>query len=117
MDLFRDCLDQQIVDREKRRMGRVDGIILALEPDRPPRVTHIEVGAVTLADRVSPWLRGKIVGLMRRLGIATDRCRIPWGKVHVGVDGVSADVQAEETGALALEIWLRKYVIGRIPGA
>jgi hypothetical protein len=29
MDLIRDCLDKQIDDRSKRRMGRVDGIILA----------------------------------------------------------------------------------------
>ena len=37
MDLFRQCLDLQLLDRKKRRMGRVDGIILELEPNRPPR--------------------------------------------------------------------------------
>lgn len=117
MDLIRDCLDEPVFDRNKKRMGRVDGIVLEFEPDRPPRVAYIEVGTVTLADRVSPWLREKIVGVMRRFGIATDRFRIPWGQVHVGVNGLSADVPAEKTAALALELWLRKHVIGRIPGA
>jgi hypothetical protein len=117
MDLFRDCLDEPVFDREKKRMGRVDGIVLELATNRPPRVTCIEIGVVTLADRVNPWLRGKIFRMLRRFGIPTDRCRVPWSKVHVGVNAVSADVRAEETGALALELWLRKNVIGRIPGA
>lgn len=117
MDLFRDCLDEPVIDRAKKRMGRVDGIILEVEADRPPRVAYIEVGVVTLADRLSPWLRVRIVSLMRRLGIASDRYRIPWGKVHVGVNEVKADVAANESGALALELWLRRNIIGRIPGA
>ena len=117
MDLFRDCLDELVFDREKKRMGRVDGIILELESDRPPRVAYIEIGAVTLADRISPLLRGKIVGVMRKFGIATDRCRVAWSKVHVGVNGVHTDLLAEDTDALAVELWLRKQVIGRIPGA
>ena len=37
MDLIRDCLDEQLLDRQKRPMGRVDGIILVLEPGRQPR--------------------------------------------------------------------------------
>lgn len=117
MDLFRDCLDEPVVDRNKKRVGRVDGIILKLGPDGPPRVAYIEVGVITLADRVSPWLRTKIVGVMRRLGIATDRYRIAWGKLQVGVNEVAADVEAKQTAALELELWLRKKVIGRIPGA
>jgi len=117
MDLFRDCLDEPVVDRNKKRVGRVDGIILELEPDRPPRVAYIEVGVITLADRVSPWLRTKIIAAMRKLGIGSDRYRIPWGKLLVGVNEVSVDVEAKETPALELELWLRKNLIGRIPGA
>jgi len=43
MDLVRDCLDKQIDDRFKRRMGRVDGIVLEVEPGRPPRVAYVEL--------------------------------------------------------------------------
>src|ERR1041384_1624917 len=53
MNLIRDCLDKQLDDRNKRRMGGVDGIILEIEPNRPPRVAYIEVGVKTLMDRIS----------------------------------------------------------------
>ena len=53
MDLIRDCLDKQIEDRAKRRMGRMDGIILELDSDRPPRVAYAELGVTTLMNRIS----------------------------------------------------------------
>ena len=117
MDLFRQCLDLQLLDRKKRRMGRVDGIILELEPNRPPRVAYVEVGLTTAADRFSIYVRRRIIGLMKRLGITTDRSQIAWGKIRIGVNEVTADVDAESTSALAVEMWLRKNIIGKIPGA
>src|SRR3954469_8078131 len=117
MDLFRQCLDLQLLDRKKRRMGRVDGIILELEPNRPPRVAYIEVGLTTVADRFSIYVRRRIIGLMKRLGIGTDRSQIAWGKIKIGVNEVTADVDAKSTSALAVEMWLRKNIIGKIPGA
>jgi hypothetical protein len=53
MELIKNCLDKQLEDRNHRRMGRVDGIILELEDDRPPRVAYVEVGVKTLMDRLS----------------------------------------------------------------
>jgi hypothetical protein len=98
-------------------MGRVDGIILELEPNRPPRVAYVEVGLTTVADRFSIYVRRRIIGLLNRLDIRTDRSRIAWGKIRVGVNEVTADVDAESTSALAVEMWLRKNIIGKIPGA
>ena len=108
MNLIRDCLDRQINDRRKRRMGRVDGIVLEVEPGRPPRVAYIELGVKTLMKR-----------LTRRLGnaITHEPYRIAWGQIEVGLNEVRADVEAEKTPALEWELWLRKKVIGRIPGA
>ena len=107
MDLMRDCLDKQLEDGNKRRMGRVDGIILEVEDGRQPRVAYIEVGVKTLMNRFSS-----------RLGsLASEPYRIAWGKVKVGLNKVVADVEAEKTPALEWELWLRKKVIGRIPGA
>ena len=60
MELVRDCLDKQVDDRSQRRMGRVDGIILVLEPDRAPRVAYVELGVTTLMNRLSRRL-GRIV--------------------------------------------------------
>ena len=117
MDLMRDCLDKQVEDSDKRRMGRVDGIILELETGRPPRVAYIELGVKTLMNRLSRRL-GRMTGrLMKRFHIAPDPYRIPWGKVRVGLNKVVVDVEAEKTPALEWELWLRKKVIGRIPGA
>jgi len=107
MDLMRDCLDKQLEDGNKRRMGRVDGIILDIEDGRQPHVAYIEVGVKTLMNRLSP----------RLASLATEPYRIAWGKVKVGLNKVVADVEAEETPALEWELWLRKKVIGRIPGA
>lgn len=108
MNLIRDCLDKQVNDRFKRRMGRVDGIVIEVESGGPPRVAYVELGVKTLMNRLS-----------RRLGkmITHEPYRIPWGKIKVGLNEVRADVEAEETPALEWELWLRKKVIGRIPGA
>jgi hypothetical protein len=117
MDLIRDCLDEQLLDRQKRPMGRVDGIILTLEPGRQPRVSYIELGAITVADRISARI-GRLVGRLRKWDPSTsNRFRIPMSKIKVGLNTVTADVEAEKTPALEWELWLRQKVIGRIPGA
>jgi hypothetical protein len=117
MDLMRDCLDKQLDDCNKRRMGRVDGIILEIEDGRQPHVAYVEVGVKTLLNRLSPRLADVVAGWLKRIGISTDPYRIAWGKVKVGLNKVMADVEAEKTPALEWELWLRKKVIGRIPGA
>jgi len=117
MNVIRDCLDKQLEDRNHRRMGRVDGVILELEDNRPPRVAYVEVGVKTLMDRLSLRLGKMVVRLLQRFDIDSEPYRIPWGKLHVGLNTVRADVEAEKTPALEWELWLRKKVIGRIPGA
>ena len=118
MDLIRDCLDKQLEDRDHRRMGRVDGIILEIEAERPPRVAYIEVGVKTLMDRLSRRWGSAVARLLERRGVVSEQpYRIAWGKLHVGVNTVKADVEAEKTPALEGELWLRKKIIGRIPGA
>ena len=117
MELVRDCLDKQLNDRAKRRMGRVDGIILELEPGRAPRVAYIEVGVTTLVSRLSTRLGRMVADWFQRWGISPEPFRIPWGKLKVGLNTVMVDVEAEKTPALEWELWLRKKVIGRIPGA
>jgi hypothetical protein len=117
MELIRDCLDKQVEDSSNRRMGRVDGIILEIEPDRPPRVAYIELGVTTLMNRLSLRLGRWVVRWFSRWSISPDPYRIPWGKLKVGLNVVIADVEAEKTPALEWELWLRKKVVGRIPGA
>jgi len=98
-------------------MGRVDGLILEVEDGRPPRVAYVEVGVKTLIDRLSRRLGSAAARILKKFGIDTEPYRIPWGKLHIGLNIVHADVEAEKTPALEWELWLRKKVIGRIPGA
>ena len=67
---------------------------------------------------ISPIRAGRTVARwMREWNISPDPFRIPWGKLKIGLNTVIADVEAEKTPALEWELWLRKKVIGRIPGA
>ena len=116
MDLVRDCLDKQLEDRHHRRMGRVDGIILELEPDKPPRVAYIQLGVKTMMNRLSQRLGNAAARLMKAIGISPEPYRIAWDELHVGLNTVRADIEAEQTPAFKEELWLREK-IKRIPGA
>jgi sporulation protein YlmC with PRC-barrel domain len=109
-------LDNQLVDREGRPLGKVDGITAELREGAPPRLVHIETGVTTVARRLHPRLGRWARGLGRRWGVRRGRpFRIEWSKVKdVGIN-VEVDLRAEETEALAWEKWLRKNVVGRIP--
>jgi hypothetical protein len=52
------------------------------------------------------------MGVVRR-----DPCRIEWKKAVSGGIEVIVDIEAEKSGALDWELWLRKNVIMKIPGA
>lgn len=118
MNLARDCLDKQLIDRTNRRMGRVDGIIMELRADEQPRITYIEMGAVTQATRLHPRWGRLVAQLARKWGRAgSDPYRIAWAQVVATGNDVTVGVLAEETPPLAWERWLRAKVIGRIPGA
>ena len=118
MDLFRDVLDNQIVDRHQQKMGKVDGIVVELRNDAPPRLVGLEVGGPTLGRRLHPRLGRWAAALGRRLGIgAGEPYRIPWEKVRdVGID-IDVDLDADETPVLAWEHWLREHIVAHIPGA
>jgi sporulation protein YlmC with PRC-barrel domain len=117
MDLVRDMLDKQLVDRKERRLGKVDGIVLSLAPGEPPKVAALEVGPLVLARRLSPRAERWTAALISRLGAPRDaHCRIPWSKVRdIGLD-VEVDVPIEETMLHVWQRWLRRVFIGRIPG-
>lgn len=118
MDIIRDVLDNQIVDRNQRNMGKVDGIVMELRDGEPPRLAYIEVGVTTLAGRLNPRLASWVAAMASKWGAKqSEPFRIPWSKVRdVGID-VEVDVEAQETPALAYEKWLSDRIITHIPGA
>ncbi|HEY0378055.1 MAG TPA: hypothetical protein VGC87_14150 [Pyrinomonadaceae bacterium] len=115
--LIRDVLDNQLMDREKCPMGKVDGIVLVLRKGKPPRLAYIEVGTSTLAHRLSTRLGKLAERVGRRWGVrGGEPFRIPWTKVRdVGID-VEVDLDASETPVLDWEKWLNERVVGHIPG-
>jgi hypothetical protein len=118
VDLIRDVLDKQIIDKERVKIGKVDGLIIALRKGRPPRVAALELGVATVTHRISRRLGRWVECLEHRLGITTgERVRIRFEHVtRTGID-VQVDVDARKTGALKWEDWLRDHVIGPIPGS
>lgn len=117
MNVIREVLDNQIVDRNQRKMGKVDGIVIELREGQQPRLAFIETGATTLARRLHPRLARWVAAIEGKWGAKhTEPFRIPWSQVRdIGID-VEVDVDAEQTAALAYEQWLREHVVKRIPG-
>jgi len=117
-NVVRDILDKQLLDRGRRKMGKVDGIIVEVRDGKPPRLAFVEVGGVTLARRLHPRLARYVARWKRMWDKRSEEAyRIPWAKVRdIGID-VELDVDAEETPALAWEKWLGKNIIGKIPGS
>ena len=117
VEIVRDLLDSQVIDREKMKMGRIDGIVLSFDDDGRPRIDHLELGFAAMARRIHPrvesWLR-----VVRRWSVRRSAVyHVPWEKViDLSHQTVQIDVKAEETPAFDWERWLAKHLVNRIPG-
>jgi len=121
MDLVRDVLDKQVVDRDETKMGRVDGLLLEVRPSQPPRIAALEMGFAVLARRLHPRLEAWLERLRRRFGVSsirkTARYRVPWSTVKdVNPYCVQLDVAVLDTPAFDWERWLRDHVVAHVPG-
>jgi sporulation protein YlmC with PRC-barrel domain len=118
LDLARDVLDKQVVDRDETKMGRVDGLVLELRDGQPPRIEAIEMGFVVLARRLHPRVEGWLERLRRRFSVRKQaRYRVPWSAVKdVNPFCIQLDVKALDTPAFAWERWLRDHVVAHVPG-
>jgi len=115
--LVAEVLDAQLRDSKNRRSGRVDGIVLELRDGKPPRLAYIEVSPITLLSRFSRRLARWYARHDRRLGegrgVAT---RIPWTRITRNGETLTMDIDADSTPINALEDWLRRVIVERIPG-
>jgi sporulation protein YlmC with PRC-barrel domain len=117
MDLTYAVLDAEVRDRNGREMGRVDGVVIELRDDGPPRVVGIEVGPAVLAHRIHPLLGRCVAGLELALGIADGRpLRIPFSDILTIGNHITVDRAVGETTAATVERALRS-VMKSIPGA
>lgn len=118
MHIVRDVLDKKLLDREGHRMGRVDGLIMRIPEKGQPRITHIAIGGSPLAKRIGSRTAAVMRKIARTIGPRRlAPIQIPWGSVITAGREIRLDVDSEESGAMAWELWIDKHVIGRIPGA
>jgi len=119
IDIIRDILDKQVVDREKTKMGRVDGVVLTIDDDGRPRIDHFELGFAVLARRIHPRVEQWLQALRKRWSPRQNaRQIVPWAAVmDITPHHVQLDLKAEETPAFDWERWLRNKVVARIPGS
>ena len=114
MDIIRRVLDNQLIDKAERKIGRVDGIVMELREGKPPRLAYLELGVETIAARVHPRLGKWVAALAVRYGPGqAEPTRIEFEKVRSVGATVQVDVDADETEALAWENWLRDSIADR----
>ena len=118
LHLVHDVLDAQLVDRHKRKIGRVDSLVLTLADGRPPRVTAILVGGPVRAARSGRWMQllsraMRVLGRVRTQGVSV----IPFSQVRRIADTIQVDVDGDELDAGHLEAWLAERVVRHIPGS
>ena len=117
MNLVADVLDEQLVDSKGRRAGRVDGIVLELRAGKPPRLAYVEVSPITLLSRFSRGLARWYSRYDRKLGEGRGvPARVPWSRLTRDGPSFVMDLDAESTPIFALEDWLRRHIVERIPG-
>ncbi|WP_320671349.1 PRC-barrel domain-containing protein [Patulibacter defluvii] len=116
VDLAYRILDDQLIDVDGRRCGKVDDLELAGEPGEPLVVSAILTGPAVrrarLPLRVARWLerrRGPLVW-------GGNALRVPWEQVESITTRVLLRGQAEDLGLAGGDLELSP-VIGRLPGA
>jgi hypothetical protein len=115
MNLYRDILDKQILDRKKMKCGKVDGLIMTVRPRAQPQITHIELGSVTLARRVGQG-PARFVARFARVSRGKQRqvpYRVEWNKVKD--IGVEMDIDGNTTPYGRIREWLVHHVLKYLP--
>lgn len=117
MNLMHDVLDQQIIDIQQQKAGKVDGIAMEIRDDGPPRIAYISAGMDVLARRFSSRLERLVQRIHRRTqGRSRRPFQVPWDKVRNVSISVSVDVDDQDYSNFHVEQWLRDHIISKIPG-
>ena len=116
--LFRSVLDKRVLARGGTKLGRVDGIVLQLREGKAPRVMSLELGAITLAGRLSARLGKWVAGIKDKIGVGENvPVRIPFEKITSRGMDIKVGLDAEDTNALQWEEWLSDRILKHIPGS
>ncbi|MER5458676.1 hypothetical protein ABT008_28295 [Micromonospora sp. NPDC002389] len=119
IEVSRQLLDRQLVDVAGRLLGKVDDVEFAFDADGVPYLRTVLSGPGALGARVGGRLGRMLVLTAERF--VTDRpvapLRIPYDLVARVDSAVWLRVSAEELAPSPVEEWLRRRLIGRIPGS
>jgi sporulation protein YlmC with PRC-barrel domain len=111
-------LDRQILDIDLLPVAKVDDVECTIrEPDALPIVTALLCGPAAWGPRVGGRLGAWIVAVHRRITGRNRPVRIPFQLVKRIESSVDLTIDRDASGAVALDHWVRRHVIGRIPGA
>lgn len=114
--LVRDVLDKQLLDVTSQNAGKVDGIVLELRPGEPTRVHYIEVGPITLLRRLNRRLGDWYARVDAHFGEGRGApIRIPISRVMLESPSLRLDLAVDGLPVMALERWLRRHVVAKIP--
>lgn len=124
MELGKHVVDKGIIDRDGRRAGKVDDLVLeapGLDPGSrasEPEVVAIVSGPLALARNMPGWLRWLAYHTYRLAGVAEPQpAEVPWRHVAAIDVMIHLDVTRAEAGTTALAHAVERRFIGRIPGA
>ncbi len=118
LHLVHDVQDAQLLDRHHDKIGRVDGLLLALEDGRPPRVATILVGGRVRDERIGAPVRWFMQLLRTLVDVKSDGIsRIPFSAVREISHVVEVDVDGADLASQHVERWLCDHVVRHIPGA
>lgn len=120
IDVVLRLLDHQITGPDDQLLGNVDDLEL-VEDGARMLVTGLMVGPAALGGRLPGKVGDWTVAVWRRLHPERDPrpLVVPLRQVTRIGSAVSVDAEAASAllGASGLELWLRRYIISRIPGA
>jgi hypothetical protein len=118
MNLFRDVLDKQLLDQNKVKCGKVDGLVMTVPSRGRPKISHVELGSLTLARRLGPRAESWVAHLERTLRRRQRHVpfRVEWSKItDIGVD-IEVAIDGNITPYGRGREWLRKHVLKYLPG-
>ena len=128
MDLGKHVEDKELLDRNDRRAGKVDDLVLELpeledtdDADAfvaEPEVVAIITGPLAMARNLPALFFALAKGIYRLFGVRNpEPVEIPWECITAIDVVVHADIDRDELGLTCLADAVDRRLISRIPGA
>jgi len=115
MEVVKDVLDKQLIDRDGCELGRVDGILLECGGG-PPRLAAVLMGPSVLGHRLHPFIGRCVEAVERLMGLTGRPVRVDFTNLAPVGHDIAVALPAAKVAAEAVEHRLRVWLM-KIPGA